>query len=129
MTHDMSMISNCALMDVGQWSTTMDMTPLHLHQYQCQSRPYQHDLECDLTLHPDSPTTRAANTSTCDARALSCAACCIALVKVSEVWEACKPKSTAQKQQQPAMTLSKKEKSANSQKNRTSVKRSQEKVR
>ena len=62
------------------------------------------NLEHDITLHPDSPATGAADTSTHDTRALSCAAHHITLVEASEVQEAHKPKSTVQKQQQPAMT-------------------------
>jgi hypothetical protein len=52
------------------------------------------DLEHDITLHPDSPT----NTSTCNARALNHAACHIAWVEASQVWEAQKPKKAVQKQ-------------------------------
>ena len=62
------------------------------------------DLERDIALHPDSPATGAAYTSTRDARALSRAARRMALVGASEVREARKPKSAAQKQQQPAVT-------------------------
>ena len=104
MTHDMSTISDYALTDAGQWSTTMDRIPLHLRRYQRRSHPYRRDLDRDIALRPDTPATGAADTSTRDARAVSRAARRIALVEASEVREARKPKSAAQKQQQPAVT-------------------------